>query len=211
MRMAIAAIGLALVLASCARSGVPQSGDAPRSGDALAETNGSISQVNPDYARLGQNLEGLALINHEGASVPWSNLTGTPRALFFGFASCPEICPTTLLHLEASIQSAGLGDKAIAVDLVTIDPERDDPQTLKAFVTNYSTVARGWTGAKADIERLARSYRVYFAKHEYEGGYTMDHSTSIYLLGRDGRVLDVVSDDLTVDEIAKRLKAIVRS
>lgn len=194
------AVSLATACAPAAQNDV--SNAAPQKQDVAQPSEQEAKQ----YARLGRNVETVSLISHDGEAVAWGSLSGKPRVVFFGFASCPEICPTTLLKLDYAMNRAGLKPHDLSVDLVTIDPERDDAATLKAFVSHYAAAARGWTGSKDAIDRIARAYRVYYAKTEYEGGYTMDHSTGMYLLDRSGAVVDVLSDDLDVDEVAERLK-----
>ena len=95
-----------------------------------------------------------------GKTVSSDDLKGKTVLLFFGYASCPDICPTTMAQLTAVLQN--LGDKArdVRIVFVSVDPHRDTPDILQAYVDAFNKNAMGVTGDEKQIADLARRYRV---------------------------------------------------
>lgn len=170
----------------------------------------SAAAMQDQYAALGQGIDDVALTNSEGVETRWGALTGKPRALFFGFTHCPEICPTTLADLDAALDSIGAANDAISIDFVTIDPERDDAATLHAYFAGFDRPIRGFTGEEAQIARLAGAYRAAYRREPTQGGdYTMNHTTLVYLLDRDGKVIDVMGYGTPPARMAEQLRALL--
>jgi len=126
------------------------------------------------------------------------------KLLFFGYASCPEICPTTLARL-ARVQSA-LGERSggLFSVFVTVDPERDSPERLAEFVRFFGIRGAGATGTPEQIAALAKAYGAFYERVEgpTAAQYLIDHSTFIYLLDRRNRVRRLVRSDDSVEQIA---------
>lgn len=114
-------------------------------------------------------------------------LAGKPFVVFFGFTHCPEVCPTTLNDLTLAM--ATLGEKAadLRAIFITVDPGRDTPEALKSYVSAFDPRIIALTGSDEDIAKVARLYRVYYARQATsDGGYTMDHTSLIFLMNRKG-------------------------
>ncbi|HTQ13092.1 MAG TPA: SCO family protein [Rhizomicrobium sp.] len=110
--------------------------------------------------------------------------------LYFGYSFCPDVCPTTLASIAAAMDRMGKNAARITPVFVTVDPARDTPKVLKTYLAAFGPRFVGLTGPDKAIARLAREYRVYYAKRPLEaGGYAMDHSGQLYLLGPDGRLV----------------------
>lgn len=162
------------------------------------------------FASLGRGADDVRLTDSTGESVRWGDLKGHPRAVFFGFTRCPEICPTTLNELSAAIDLAGPAASALKVQFVTVDPARDTPQLLSGYVGWFGGAARGYTGDEAQIARLAQSYRVHYRKVPLSAGdYTMDHTALVYLLDRRGRVRDAILFGAGPERAAAQIKALL--
>ena len=132
----------------------------------------------------------FTLVNQEGATVTEKTYLGRPMLLFFGFTYCPDVCPTELQVMSAALQELGDKGKDIQPVFVSIDPARDTPQVMAAYVANFGEKWIGLTGSDAQIAAMARAYKVFYAKVENKDapdGYTMDHSSIIYLMGPDGK------------------------
>ncbi len=129
------------------------------------------------------------LTDVDGRRVDQSLLQGRWSAVYFGYASCPDVCPTTLTNLGAAM--AALGEKAarMRVVFITVDPERDTPARLKAYLASASFPRGiiGLTGEPADIAKVARAYRVYYRKVPDGATYSMDHTGVVYLMDPSGR------------------------
>ncbi|RIK88959.1 MAG: SCO family protein [Hyphomicrobiales bacterium] len=131
--------------------------------------------------------EPFTLVDQSGQEITEAAFRGAPSAVFFGFTHCPEICPTTLFELDGWLAALGDEGKDIRAWFVTVDPERDTPEIMDAYVGNVSERIRGITGEPARVEAMVRSYGIYFKRVELDGGdYTMDHTASVLLLDRRG-------------------------
>lgn len=147
----------------------------------------------------------FTLTDQDGRTVTSDSLKGKPTLIYFGFTYCPDVCPTSLLLMETAIERLG-PDAAQKVNLVfiTIDPERDTPQLLKGYVPNFGPTFIGLTGTPQQIADVARAYRVYYQKVPGKDGgpYLMDHSSIVYLLDRNGRVVSFFTHEAKAEQIA---------
>jgi protein SCO1 len=129
----------------------------------------------------------FALVDQRGAEITEQAFRGHPSAVFFGFTHCPEVCPTTLFEMDGWLKALGEEGKDIRAYFVTVDPERDTPQVLDAYVANVSERITGITGTPEEIAAMAKSFGIFARKVELEGGdYTMDHTASVLLLDETG-------------------------
>jgi cytochrome oxidase Cu insertion factor (SCO1/SenC/PrrC family) len=150
----------------------------------------------------------FALTNQDGRQVTEKDFLGRYMLVFFGYTYCPDICPTELQVMTAAIDMMGEDGKAIAPVFVTVDPQRDTPEVIKAYVENFGPDLVGLTGAPEDIASVTKAYRVYYAKagDTASDEYLMDHSSIIYLMGRDGRFVKHFSYTADAPGLAKALK-----
>jgi len=129
------------------------------------------------------------LVNHRGESVTQADFAGKHMLVFFGFTHCPDVCPAKLNTISIALEDLGpLADRVTPV-FITVDPERDTPQRMAEYVSNFSADIVGLTGTPDQIKRAAKAYRVYYAKAELENSatrYLMDHSAFTYLMDPNG-------------------------
>ena len=155
-------------------------------------TSGLLPSRLPELARmpLAASVGGpFELTAHDGKRFSSASLAGKPFALFFGFTQCPDICPTTLL--EMSNHLTRLGDKArdLHVIFVTVDPERDTPQHLAAYLKNFDPRIVGLTGSDTEIAAAAKGWNAHHQKlPESDGTTTIVHSAHVYLMDADNRL-----------------------
>ena len=131
----------------------------------------------------------FTMVNHKGVTVTDKDFRGKPMLLFFGFTFCPDICPTELQVMTSAIAELGDAGKDIQPILVTVDPARDTPEVLAAYVSNFGENVIGLTGSEQQVEAMAGAYRVFYSKQDNPkdpANYLMDHSSIIYLMGEDG-------------------------
>ena len=146
------------------------------------------------------------LTNQNGTTVTEQDLKGAPFLVFFGFTHCPEVCPTTLFEISEIFRKLGPdADRARAV-FVTIDPERDTPGALKDYLSSFDPHMVGLTGDAAELAAVAKAYRVYYKKVPLEQDYTMDHTTIVYLMDKEGRFVSPFSLKRTTDAAAADLR-----
>jgi protein SCO1/2 len=135
----------------------------------------------------------FTLVDDAGATVTEKTLAGKPYTMYFGYTFCPDVCPTTLLDLSRWIKKLGPDADKLNYVFVTVDPERDTVQSLHVYLSSFDKRIRGYTGTPAEIAQIAKEYRVYYKKVPTEdGGYTMDHSAIIYLMGSDSKFVTVI-------------------
>jgi protein SCO1 len=116
------------------------------------------------------------------------------------------VCPTTLAVMADAMTKLGSKAGKVVPVFVTVDPERDTPAVLKKYLAAFGPEFVGLTGSLAQVTSVAHEYRVYFAKHRLDGGgYAVDHSSVIYLLGPDGKLLNFYDEQMTADGLAKDL------
>jgi protein SCO1/2 len=108
--------------------------------------------------------------------------------VFFGFTHCPEVCPTALYEMSTMLAKLGEDAKRFRVFFITVDPERDTVAMMKDYMANFDPRIEGLVPAPEQLQKLAAGFRVYYAKVPTSGGgYTMDHTASVFLMDADGR------------------------
>ncbi len=125
-----------------------------------------------------------------GAERTAKDYTGKVAAVFFGFIQCPDVCPTTLAELAQVRQELGDDADRLQVLFITVDPERDTPEIVEQYVTQFDPSFVGLRGDTEQLAAAARAFKVFYAKVPTQDGsnYTMDHSAGLYLFGPDGDV-----------------------
>jgi protein SCO1 len=144
----------------------------------------AVDITGADYAK------GFDLPDATGQRRTLAEFKGRVVVVFFGFTHCPDVCPTTLLELAAVKKQLGAdGDKVQGV-FITVDPERDTPALLKAYVDNFGSGFVALRGTPAETQALAKSFKVFYAKvpGKTADSYTMDHTAASYVFDPQGRV-----------------------
>jgi protein SCO1/2 len=151
------------------------------------------------------------LIDQDGKPVSETSLLGKPTAIFFGFTYCPEVCPTTLTDLTSWLKTLGPEADKLNVVIVSVDPERDTPQQLKTYLSNFDPHIRGFTGTPAAIAKTAKEYRIYYQKVPQDGGgYTIDHSSAIYLFDAKGRFVAPIGYQSPAERAVSQLRDLIK-
>lgn len=165
------------------------------------ETGPARSPPTPPPSAIGGP---FAMTDQDGRRVDQHILDGRWSAVFFGFTYCPDVCPTTLQALSAAAQKLGPAAKDFQVVFVTVDPERDTPQQMKAYIAaeDLKVPTVGLTGSAADVAAIAKAYKVYYAKAGKPPNYVMDHSAAVYLMDPKGRFVSPLTNAMAPDQIA---------
>jgi protein SCO1/2 len=139
------------------------------------------------------------LSDQNGRTVNQSLLQGKWSAVYFGYTYCPDVCPTTLQMLGAVDRSLGARQKDFQVIFVTVDPARDTAAQLKLYLSNgvFPPGGIGLTGSPDQIAQIAGAYGVYYQKQGTGAGYTVNHSSAIYLMNPKGGFDSVIASDST--------------
>ena len=143
----------------------------------------------------------FVLTDQDGRRFDSRRLAGRYAAIYFGYTSCPDVCPTDMLALSQGLRAFAKQDPAraakVALVFVSVDPQRDTPAVLKQFVSAFPP-AIGLTGSPEEIARVAKDYAVmYRAEPPAKGaaGYLVDHSRTVVLFGPDGKPVVLVPAD----------------
>ena len=147
------------------------------------------------------------LTGQDGKSVTDQDFRGRYMLIYFGYSFCPDVCPTTLSVMAQALEKIGGRSRQVAPIFITIDPERDTPKVLEDYVKAFGPSFVGLTGSADEIKAVEKKYRVYAVKKPLEGGnYGMDHSSVIYLMGPDGKLVSFYDEAISPDDLAKELK-----
>jgi protein SCO1/2 len=128
--------------------------------------------------------------------------------IYFGFTYCPDACPTALGVMSAAIDKLDVAADRVVPILITVDPERDTPQVLKDYVSNFHPQMVRLTGTKEQIAQAAKAYRVFYQKAPGATAdeYLMDHTLLIYLMDGDGKYITHFGPDATPDQVAEEIR-----
>jgi protein SCO1/2 len=152
----------------------------------------------------------FSLTDQNGQTRTDADFHGRYVLLYFGYTNCPDVCPTTLAAIADAMKQMGTKASRVTPVFVTIDPARDTPKILKTYLTSFGPQFVGLTGSDGEIQKVASEYRVYYARHPLKGGgYAMDHSSELYLIGPNGKLrifYDAGIDSKTLaTDLAKRI------
>ena len=146
------------------------------------------------------------LTDDQGKTVSAEDYRGKVVLLYFGYTHCPDVCPLTMAHLHVVMQRLGKLADGAKILFVTVDPSRDTPKVLHAYVHAFDSRATGLSGKPRTIEALVKRYRSAFTREPAtaDGNYEVSHSSAIYVFDREGnpRVLFTPAssqDDLVHD------------
>jgi protein SCO1/2 len=188
--LTLAAVATSLVLAGCGPSKPIQSGgEASSTGTAL----------------IGGPFQ---LVNQDGRTVDQTILNGKWSAVFFGYTYCPDVCPTSLQALAQAKTMLGAAGKDLQVVFISVDPERDTPAQMKAYLASpaFPQPTLGLTGSAAQVAAAAKAYRAYYQKQGSGEGYAVNHSAIIYLMNPEGKFDRVIAQSLTPAEMATQIR-----
>jgi protein SCO1 len=207
LRGAVGALGL--TLCACGQS------DAPPSQAASIVAEAAL----PAGCLIGANdaIGGpISLIDHTGGAVTQENFHEAPTLIYFGFTYCPDICPLTLQAEKATLARLGQQGQVIQTVLITLDPARDTPKQLAAYVSSkaFPDGLLGLTGSPAQIDAAAKAFKVAYSREEDPNSaadYTIAHTSFLYLMDENWRLSAMYPSTLSPDEAAVCLKAAIKT
>lgn len=170
-------------------------------------SNGAVEGV------AGMKIGGpFTLTHHDGTTVTDQTYKGKARVMFFGFTFCPDICPTELATMATILNNLSSEQRdRLNVLFISVDPERDTPEQLASYVSQFHENIHGLTGTKEQIEAIKKSYRVYSAKVEDEefSDYTIDHSAFLYLFDTQDNLIAMFRAGSSAEEIQQKIEMIL--
>lgn len=156
----------------------------------------------------------FTLTNHDGQTVTEKDFEDGYRLIYFGFTYCPAICPTELQKIVQVLKSMDEAEAAkIQPIFISVDPERDTVAVMKDYVGLFHPKLIGLTGTTAQIEDIKKSYKVFSAKVPTEDGsdYTVDHSSFIYFMAPENKVLGIYRMQDDVEYILKDMRDLMKN
>jgi cytochrome oxidase Cu insertion factor (SCO1/SenC/PrrC family) len=133
----------------------------------------------------------FSLVDQNGAARHDTDFHGKVMLVYFGYTYCPDACPTTLQALSQTLDLMGNDAGKVQPVFISVDPARDTPDQLKAYAANFHPGILYLTGKDDELKKAESEYQIYVAKVPQQGSddYLIDHSSIIYIMGRDGRYL----------------------
>lgn len=155
--------------------------------------------------------QGFSLTDTEGKTRTLSDFKGKVVVVFFGFAQCPDVCPTTLADMAEVRKRLGKDGERVQVVFITVDPARDTPQVLGAYMRNFDPSFVALTGTAEQIEKTTKDFKVFFAKvpGKTEGSYTIDHTAGSFVFDPQGRVRLFIRHGGGAEAMASDLKLLL--
>jgi protein SCO1/2 len=153
----------------------------------------------------------FTLTDQRGEIVTSDSLKGRYALIFFGFTNCPDVCPLTLQVITQALEIAGpLGDNVVPV-FITVDPARDTPEVMAAYIANFHPRFLALTGSAEAVKQAADGYRVFFRRAAAAEGadaatYMMEHSGFSYFMGKDGALIAFFGPKTTAEDMAARIR-----
>ena len=169
-----------------------------------------LSQTTPVRSTGVPNIGGpFTLTDHTGRRVTAARFAGKKTLIYFGFTYCPDVCPTALQVMSVALGDLGKDAEKVTPVFITVDPERDDVETMAAYVQHFGEDFVGLTGTPEQVAAAAKAYKVYYRKVEdasSSAGYTMDHSSVVYLMSEDNEYLANFTHETQPERMTARLR-----
>ena len=174
-------------------------------------------------AGFGRAFTGMK--DQNGQARTLSDFKGKAVIVFFGYTSCPDVCPTTLARLSRVMTGLGADAERVQVLLITVDPERDTPEKLAAYMSAFNPSFLALSGDMVSTQATAKEFKVFFAKtkpaqsgeHQHHEGmdmsddanYMIDHSAGVYAFDPQGRIRLYIKDDAADEVIVEDLRQLL--
>lgn len=168
------------------------------------EADSTMTATSTNDFTLTQNNQAVHLHDFRGKLV----------LLYFGYASCPDVCPTSLALLSSALKELSTEEIAqIQPIFISVDPARDNDTKLMEYARYFFPSFIGITGTEQEIQRTAMQYGAFYSKVKSNSamGYTVDHSSNSYLLGKDGQLLTTFKHDVSKAEIIAGIRAALKN
>lgn len=159
----------------------------------------------------GTNLgRGLRLTDHNGQLRTIDDFKGKVVMAFFGFAQCPDVCPTALAELAQVMKNLGPDADKVQVLMITVDPDRDTQDVLKQYVTAFDPRFLGLRGDAQALKQTADSFKAYYARAAgSSANYSMDHTAAFYILDREGSARVLANNTIGAPALEHDIKALL--
>lgn len=163
----------------------------------------------PKLGSLGGN---FTLQSHQG-DVSLTDFKGKVVAIYIGYASCPDVCPTALAVMTQAFKTLSEDERQKVQGIfISVDPERDTPEKLQAYANFFSPLIVGVTGTQAEIDQVVKQYGAFYRKvalADSAMGYAVDHSSRIYLIDQEGVLNKTLLHNSTPNELLTDIRTLL--
>jgi len=149
------------------------------------------------------------LVDHDGQPVDQTAYRGRHVIVFFGFTHCRMVCPRALARLTAALELLGPLAERVRPLYVSVDPERDTPPVMRAFLATTAPAFTGLTGSAEQVAAAQDAFGVFSRRRETADGYDVPHTALTYVLDTDGRYVTHLGEALEADQLAERLRPLL--
>jgi protein SCO1/2 len=154
---------------------------------------------------------GLEMVDGSGAVRTLADYKGRIVVVFFGFTHCPDVCPTAMAQLAQTMALLKDEAKNVQVLMITVDPERDTPEKLDVYAKAFNPSFIGLSGSPAQVQKTAQSFKAFYSKEPgtSRDDYTMNHSSSFYILDQKGEARVLINGNAPAEAIANDIKVLL--
>jgi len=175
--------------------------------------NKKMEQLRYNQKELGQPAIGgpFKLLDTNGKVVTDDDFRGRFMLIYFGFTFCPDVCPEELNKMTEAMnileKRVGSSAEKVVPIFISVDPQRDSTSQIKSYLKDFHPRFVGLTGTPEEVEKVAKSYRVFFSKDKEDGSddYLVDHSIITYLIAPDGNFVTFFGKSTSADDMAKKI------
>jgi len=154
----------------------------------------------------------FSLFGLDGREVTRESYPGRWLLVYFGYTFCPDVCPTVLLKVGQVLDSLGPLQRQVQPLFITVDPARDTAQHLRQYLTAFNSHIVGLRGDAQQLAATARQFHVYYRERSVGNGeYAIDHSSYLYVIAPDGRLIKVLPDSLSQDQMTAELRQLIQA
>lgn len=153
----------------------------------------------------------ISIADTRGVRRSLADFKGKVTLVFFGFTSCPDVCPSTLTRLQQARAALGEDAANVQVLLISVDPQRDTAERLDAYVKNFDDSFIGLRPEANELDQVVKAFHAIAVKVPTADGtdYTIDHSATIYIYDRDAKMRLIAQPDLPIEQLAADLRLLI--
>lgn len=164
------------------------------------------------YLDSPMSVPAVTLTDQNGQPASLADYRDKVVLVYFGYTFCPDVCPTTLTEVNKALDLLGNQADQVQMVMISVDPERDTPAVLANHLSNFNPSFVGMTGTPDQIASAAMPFGVFYEKHEGTAatGYLVDHTASVMVLDREGRMRLVLPFETPAEDIAADLRQLLK-
>lgn len=178
----------------------------PHSEPALDTSGNSNTRVPVTPDKFG----GDFTLKQDDQPVKLSDFRGKLIVMYFGYASCPDVCPTTLAIIASALRELTPKElEKVQPIFISVDPQRDQGENLAAYASHFHPSFIGITGTEDEVQKVANQYGAFFIKVESDSamGYLVDHTSKTYMVSQDGKYVTILPHDMIRDDVLNAIRS----